>query len=101
MAAFSTALASLLAQAELLEVEEDFSLYLYRPTGTRFRPFVLRTLGLAFTATRYSLRCTCAFRALSLPRLNSSAVSRVSRENPFVFGGLFLSTFDSDFVMNK
>ena len=48
------------------------------------------------------LRRTCALGALNLPKdFNSSAVLRVPREGPYIFGGFFLSAFDSDNVLYK
>ena len=48
------------------------------------------------------LRRTCALGALNLPKdFNSSAVLRVPREGPYIFGGFFLSAFDSDNVLFK
>ena len=57
-------------------------------------------------ALRVQLRVTHNHRsavllALNLPiDFNCSAVNRVSCEDPYVFGGQFLSAIDSDFSMN-
>ena len=99
-AAYATALSHLLAQADELEVEE----------GDRRSIAELLVLisARSFTeAMRVQLRVThnrrlAVLKALNLPKeFNCSAVNRVSREGPYVFGGQFLSAIDSDISMNK
>ena len=99
-AAYSTALADLLAQADLLEVEED--------DRRTIADLLVLISARSFTeAMRTQLRVThlrrtCALGALNLPKdFNSSAVLRVPREGPYIFGGDFLSAIDSDIDMNK
>ena len=100
LAAYATALASVLSQAEYLEVEE----------GDRRAIAELLVLISARTFTetmRSQLRVThnrrvAALRALKLPdSFDCSAVLRVPREGPFVFGGHFLSAVDADISMNQ
>ena len=98
-AAYATALADLLVQADELEVEEDDR----RTIGELLVHISARTFS---EAMRTQLRVThhrrlAAFKALNLPKdFNSSAVTRVPREGPFIFGGQFLSAVDSDISMN-
>ena len=97
-AAYATALADLLAQADTLEVEED--------DRRAIRDLLVRISARSFSESlRTQLRVThfrrlAAVKALNLPPdFNSSAVTRVPREGPYVFGGQFLSAVDSDISM--
>ena len=97
-AAYSTALADLLVRADEMGVVEDDRVVI--------RELLLNISSRAFSeALRTQLRAThqrrlLALRALNLPKdFNSSAVIRVPREGPYVFGGHFLTAVDSDISM--
>lgn len=99
-AAYATALSDLLAQADILEVEEE--------DRRAIAELLVHISARSFSeAMRVQLRVThnrrlAALRALNLPKdFDCSAVSRVPREGPYVFGGHFLSAIDSDISMNK
>ena len=97
-AAYSTALADMLVRAdEMGVVEED---------RVAVQELLLNISSRSFSeALRTQLRAThqrrhLALRALNLPKdFNSSAVIRVPREGPYVFGGHFLNAVDSDISM--
>ena len=97
--AYSTALADLLVQADALEVVED--------DRRTIRDLLVLINARAFSeALRAQLRAThfrhlAAFLALNLPTdFNSSAVTRVPRDGPYVFGGQLIPAVDSDISMN-
>ena len=97
--AYSTALADLLVQADALEVVED--------DRRTIRELLVRINARAFSESlRSQLRAThfrrlAAFKALNLPTdFNSSAVTRVPRDGPYVFGGQLIPAVDSDISMN-
>ena len=98
-AAYATALADILSQADQLEVEED-------DRSTIANLLVLISARSFSEAMRTQLRVThlrrhAALEALNLPTdFNCSAVINSPREGPFVFGQGFLSTIDSDIGMN-
>ena len=98
-AAYSTALADLLVQADVLEVVED--------DRRTIRDLLVRINARTFSESlRAQLRAThfrrlAAFKALNLPtEFNSSAVTRVPRDGPYVFGGQLIPAVDSDISMN-
>ena len=97
-AAYSTALADLLVQADALEVGED--------DRRTIRELLVRINARTFSESlRAQLRVThnrrlAALKALNLPPdFNSSAVTRVPRDGPYIFGGQFINAVDSDITM--